>query len=61
MPNALRTRKARETDRKNTLGTNLTFGAFLTNNYRFIVANAFEKWTQAYQTKITLKAVAFVF
>jgi len=40
MPNALRTRKACEMDRNNTL------------------ANAFDKWTKAYQTKVTLKAVA---
>jgi len=33
MPNALRARKARETDRKNTLGTNLTFVASLTKVY----------------------------
>ncbi|KJA20236.1 hypothetical protein HYPSUDRAFT_1092898 [Hypholoma sublateritium FD-334 SS-4] len=40
MPNALRVKKARETDRFNT------------------IVRTFEKWMQAYKTKITLKAVA---
>jgi hypothetical protein len=60
MPNALRARKACEMDRNNTLGTKINFIVSTTELYHFISANAFDKWTKAYQTKITLKAVACV-
>jgi len=56
MPNALRAKKARETDRFNTLGKYVFFHGRRVSDA--CTARYFDTWVQNYKTKTTLKAVA---
>lgn len=57
MPRVLQLREARELDRKSVLSTSTKAICQrpVADSYP---AKAFEKWTQAYKTKLELKAVA---
>jgi protein SFI1 len=58
MPRALQAKEAREMHRKAFLG--IIIQSTTTPLADYSTAKAFEKWTQAYKTKLELKAVAYV-
>lgn len=58
MPKALKERKARETDRHNTLGGRSTLTAVTITDLSSLTARHFEIWIKTYQAKTIRKAVA---
>jgi protein SFI1 len=58
MPKALRERKARETDRHNTLGGRNKLTDMMIADLSSLTARHFEVWIKTYQAKTIRKAVA---
>ena len=58
MPKALRERKARETDRHNTLGERSKLTDMMIADLSSLAARHFEIWIKTYQAKNIRKAVA---
>lgn len=58
MPKALRERKARDTDRHNTLGGRSTLTDMMITDLSCLTARHFEIWIKTYQAKTMRKAVA---
>lgn len=58
MPKALRERKARETDRHNTLGGRSKLTDLIIVDLSSLAARHFEIWIKTYQAKTIRKAVA---